>query len=43
MFLNFFQIELAHQVLSKDMNELVEAMKLAQKYSTTTLDEEYRK
>ncbi|KAL7646506.1 UNVERIFIED_CONTAM: hypothetical protein RMT77_001757 [Armadillidium vulgare] len=37
------KIELAHQVLSKDMNELVEAMKLAQKYSTTTLDEEYRK
>lgn len=34
---------MAHQVLSKDMKELVSAMRLAEKYSTTTLDMEYRK
>jgi focal adhesion kinase 1 len=34
---------MAHKVLSKDMGELVSAMKLAQSYSTTTLDAEYRK
>jgi focal adhesion kinase 1 len=34
---------MAHKVLSKDMGELVNAMKLAQNYSTTTLDAEYRK
>lgn len=38
-----FQIEMAHQVLSSDMAELIGAMKLAQKYSTTTLDQEYRR
>jgi len=37
------QVEMAHKVLSKDMGELVNAMKLAQSYSTTTLDAEYRK
>ena len=37
------QVEMAHKVLSKDMAELVSAMKLAEKYSTTTLDAEYRK
>ncbi|XP_076059767.1 protein tyrosine kinase 2 Fak isoform X3 [Oratosquilla oratoria] len=37
------KIEMAHKVLSKDMSDLVDAMKLAQKYSTTTLDNEYRK
>lgn len=38
-----FQVEMAHQVLSKDMSELVNTMKLAQQYSTTTLDGTYRK
>ncbi|XP_071053792.1 focal adhesion kinase 1 isoform X3 [Onthophagus taurus] len=37
------EVELAHKVLSKDMAELVNAMKLAQQYSNTTLDSEYRK
>ncbi|KAJ9573701.1 hypothetical protein L9F63_008914, partial [Diploptera punctata] len=37
------EVEMAHKVLSKDMSELVNAMKLAQNYSTTTLDAEYRK
>ena len=37
------EVEMAHKVLSKDMADLVEAMKLAQNYSTTTLDAEYRK
>lgn len=39
----FLQITLAHQVLSKDMAELVEAWKLATKYSTTVLDTDYNK
>ena len=34
---------MAHKVLSKDMAELVSALKLAEKYSSTTLDNEYRK
>lgn len=34
---------MAHKVLSKDMFELVAAMRLAQQYSETTLDAEYRK
>lgn len=38
-----FQVEMAHKVLSKDMAELVNALKLAERYSTTTLDSEYRK
>ncbi|XP_064486390.1 focal adhesion kinase 1-like isoform X2 [Ornithodoros turicata] len=37
------QVEMAHRVLSKDMGNLVQAMKLAMKYSRTTLDAEYRK
>ena len=37
------EVEMAHKVLSKDMAELVSAMKLAQSYSSTTLDAEYRK
>ncbi|XP_072390037.1 focal adhesion kinase 1 isoform X5 [Diabrotica undecimpunctata] len=37
------EVEMAHKVLSKDMSELVNAMKLAQQYSNTTLDVEYRK
>lgn len=37
------EVEMAHKVLSKDMAELVTAMKLAQNYSATTLDGEYRK
>ncbi|CAG2068046.1 unnamed protein product, partial [Timema podura] len=36
------EVEMAHKVLSKDMGELVNAMKLAQKYTPTTLDAEYR-
>lgn len=34
---------MAHKVLSKDMQELVSAMRLAQQYNDTTLDSEYRK
>ncbi|XP_055918541.1 focal adhesion kinase 1 [Eupeodes corollae] len=37
------EVEMAHQVLSKDMHELVSAMRLAQQYNETTLDVEYRK
>ncbi|XP_065332952.1 focal adhesion kinase 1 isoform X2 [Cloeon dipterum] len=37
------EVEMAHKVLSKDMAELVNTMKLAQNYSTTTMDAEYRK
>lgn len=37
------EVEMAHKVLSKDMAELVSALKLAEKYSMTTLDAEYRK
>lgn len=37
------EVEMAHKVLSKDMADLVNAMKLAQHYSSTTLDTEYRK
>ncbi|XP_032220316.1 focal adhesion kinase 1 isoform X2 [Nematostella vectensis] len=37
------EIEMAHKVLSADMAELINSMKLAQKYSTTTLDQEYRR
>ncbi|XP_045463688.1 focal adhesion kinase 1-like isoform X3 [Harmonia axyridis] len=37
------EVEMAHKVLSKDMSELVNTMKLAQQYSNTTLDTEYRK
>lgn len=37
------EVEMAHKVLSKDMANLVSAMKLAQQYSSTTLDGEYRK
>ena len=34
---------MAHKVLSKDMAELVSALKLAERYCNTTLDNEYRK
>ncbi|XP_055838263.1 uncharacterized protein LOC129906508 [Episyrphus balteatus] len=37
------EVEMAHQVLSKDMYELVSTMRLAQQYNETTLDVEYRK
>ncbi|XP_017149209.1 focal adhesion kinase 1 isoform X1 [Drosophila miranda] len=37
------EVQMAHKVLSKDMHELVSAMRLAQQYSDTTLDTEYRK
>ena len=43
MFFPLKQVEMAHKVLSKDMAELVSALKLAERYSTTTLDNEYRK
>ncbi|XP_022097086.1 focal adhesion kinase 1-like isoform X2 [Acanthaster planci] len=36
-------IQMAHKVLSSDMAELINAMKLAQKYATTTLDQDYKK
>ena len=34
---------MAHKVLSSDMAELINAMKLAQRYATTTLDQDYKK
>lgn len=34
---------MAHQVLSKDMKDLVNSMRLAEKYGSTTLDMEYKK
>lgn len=37
------EVEMAHKVLAKDMSELVSTMRLAQQYSETTLDIEYRK
>ncbi|XP_077283384.1 protein tyrosine kinase 2 Fak isoform X2 [Arctopsyche grandis] len=37
------EVEMAHQVLSKDMAGLVEAMRLAIQYSSTTLQLEYTK
>ena len=39
----YFQVEMAHKVLSKDMSDLVNAMKLVEKYSNTTVEGEYRK
>ncbi|XP_072170452.1 focal adhesion kinase 1-like isoform X2 [Diadema setosum] len=36
-------IQMAHKVLSSDMGELINAMKLAQKYATTTLDQDYKR
>ncbi|XP_013181827.1 PREDICTED: focal adhesion kinase 1 isoform X2 [Papilio xuthus] len=37
------EVEMAHQVLSKDMAALVEAMRLAVRYADTTLQHEYTK
>jgi len=37
------EIEMTHKVLSKDMAGLVQSMKLAQQYSRTTVESEYRK
>ncbi|XP_013149306.1 PREDICTED: focal adhesion kinase 1-like [Papilio polytes] len=37
------EVEMAHQVLSKDMAALVEAMRLAVRYADTTLHHEYTK
>ena len=34
---------MAHKVLSADMAELINRMKLAQKYSNTTLDQDYKR
>lgn len=34
---------MAHQVLSSDMAALIKAMKMAQKYATTTLDQDYKR
>ena len=39
----YYQVEMAHKVLSKDMSELVNSMKLAQKYNNTTVEGDYRK
>lgn len=36
-------IEMAHKVLSSDMAKLIASMKTAQKYSNTTMAEEYKK
>ena len=40
---HYFQVEMAHKVLSKDMSELVHAMKLVQKYLNTTVEGNYHK
>ena len=37
------EVEMAHKVLSKDMSDLVNAMKLVEKYSNTTVESDYRK
>ena len=37
------EVEMAHKVLSKDMSDLVNTMKLVEKYSNTTVEGEYRK
>lgn len=37
------EVEMAHRVLSSDMAELVQKMKIAQKYADTPLDEENRR
>ncbi|XP_059088265.1 focal adhesion kinase 1-like isoform X7 [Tigriopus californicus] len=37
------KVEMAHKVLSTDMSELVNAMKLVEKYCDTTVEAEYRK
>ncbi|PZC70343.1 hypothetical protein B5X24_HaOG203911 [Helicoverpa armigera] len=37
------EVEMAHQVLSKDMAALVEAMRLAIQYHNTTLHHDYTK
>ncbi|XP_071837468.1 focal adhesion kinase 1-like isoform X4 [Apostichopus japonicus] len=37
------EVEMAHQVLSSDMAALIKAMKMAQKYATTTLDQDYKR
>ncbi|XP_065061772.1 focal adhesion kinase 1-like isoform X1 [Rhopilema esculentum] len=37
------EVEMAHKVLSSDMAELINRMKLAQKYSNTTLDQDYKR
>jgi len=34
---------MAHKVLSTDMSELVNAMKLVEKYNNTTVESGYRK
>ena len=34
---------MAHKVLSKDMSDLVNAMKLVQKYFKTSVEAEYRR
>lgn len=37
------QVEMAHKVLSSDMAELINAMRLAQQYSSTLMDGDYRR
>lgn len=41
--IDVFQVEMAHKVLSKDMADLVNAMKLAQNYCHTAVDYLYSK
>ncbi|XP_071953746.1 focal adhesion kinase 1-like isoform X3 [Antedon mediterranea] len=36
-------VQMAHKVLSSDLAKLISAMKLAQRYATTTLDGDYKK
>ena len=43
VFCHWFQIEMAHKVLSSDMAELVASVKLAQQHASTLLEPEYRK
>eukprot|EP00794_Sanderia_malayensis_P004749 gene4749-5373_t len=37
------EVEMAHKVLSADMAELINRMRLTQKYANTTLDQDYKK
>lgn len=39
----YSEVEMAHQVLSKDMAALVEALRLAAHYCRTTLQHDYTK
>ncbi len=43
IFFYVLKVEMAHKVLSKDMSELINSMKMAQKYLNSTVEAEYRK